>query len=229
MNAQAHILVVDDEAQIQRFLGHALTASGYTVAAALDGKAALKLFASGGFDLAIVDLGLPGIDGLTVIGQIRQTSDLPIIVLSANDTEDRKIEALDMGADDFVGKPFGIGELLARVRACLRKRPGNAAAQERLEVGGIALDLAAHKAMRDGETLRLTPKEFELLALLMANADRVMTHRQILERIWGKAHVEDVAYLRVFVGQLRQKIEAIPAEPKRIVTEPGIGYRFMAA
>lgn len=228
MNAQPHILVVDDEAQIQRFLGHALTASGYTVAAAADGKAALKLFASGGIDLAIVDLGLPGIDGLTVIGQIRQTSDLPIIVLSANDTEDRKIEALDMGADDFVGKPFGIGELLARVRACLRKRQGNAAASERLEAGGIVVDLAAHKATCDGETLRLTPKEFELLALLMANADRVMTHRQILEKIWGKAHTEDVAYLRVFVGQLRQKIEAIPAEPKRIVTEPGIGYRFIA-
>lgn len=228
MNAQAHILVVDDEAQIQRFLGHALTASGYTVAAALDGNSALKLFAGGGVDLAIVDLGLPGIDGLTVIGQIRQTSDLPIIVLSANDTEDRKIEALDMGADDFVGKPFGIGELLARVRACLRKRQGNAAASERLEAGGIVVDLAAHKATRDGETLRLTPKEFELLALLMANADRVMTHRQILEKIWGKAHTEDVAYLRVFVGQLRQKIEAIPAEPKRVVTEPGIGYRFIA-
>jgi len=228
MNAQPHILVVDDETQIQRFLGHALTASGYTVAAAADGKAALKLFASGGIDLAIVDLGLPGIDGLTVIGQIRQTSDLPIIVLSANDTEDRKIEALDMGADDFVGKPFGIGELLARVRACLRKRQGNAAASERLEAGGIVVDLAAHKATCDGETLRLTPKEFELLALLMANADRVMTHRQILEKIWGKAHTEDVAYLRVFVGQLRQKIEAIPAEPKRIVTEPGIGYRFIA-
>lgn len=228
MNAQAHILVVDDEAQIQRFLGHALTASGYTVAAATDGKAALKLFAGGGVDLAIVDLGLPGIDGLTVIGQIRQTSDLPIIVLSANDAEERKIEALDMGADDFVGKPFGIGELLARVRAGLRKRQSNAAASERLEAGGITLDLAAHKATRDGEALRLTPKEFELLALLMANADRVMTHRQILERIWGKAHTEDVAYLRVFVGQLRQKIEAIPAEPKRIVTEPGIGYRFIA-
>ncbi len=228
MNAQPHILVVDDEAQIQRFLGHALTASGYTVAAALDGKSALKLFAGGDIDLAIVDLGLPGIDGLTVIGQIRQTSDLPIIVLSANDTEDRKIEALDMGADDFVGKPFGIGELLARVRACLRKRQGSAPASERLEAGGIVVDLAAHKATRDGETLRLTPKEFELLALLMANADRVMTHRQILEKIWGKAHTEDVAYLRVFVGQLRQKIETIPAEPKRVVTEPGIGYRFIA-
>ena len=113
------------------------------------------------------------------------------------------------------------------MRACLRKRQG-AAAPERIDAGGIALDLAAHKAMRDGETLRLTPKEFELLALLMTNADRVMTHRQILEKIWGKAHVEDVAYLRVFVGQLRQKIEVIPAEPKLIVTEPGIGYRFMA-
>ncbi len=227
MNPQPHILVVDDEVQIQRFLGHALTASGYTVAAAADGKTALKLFAAGGFDLAIVDLGLPGIDGLTVIGQIRQTSDLPIIVLSANDAEDRKIEALDMGADDFVGKPFGIGELLARVRACLRKRQATGG-PERLDAGGILLDLAAHKATRDGEALRLTPKEFELLALLMANADRVMTHRQILERIWGKAHVEDVAYLRVFVGQLRQKIETIPAEPKLIVTEPGIGYRFLA-
>lgn len=228
MNAQPHILVVDDEAQIQRFLGHALTASGYNVAAAADGKAALKLFAGGGFDLAIVDLGLPEIDGLTVIGQIRQSSDLPIIVLSANDAEDRKIEALDMGADDFVGKPFGIGELLARVRACLRKRRGEAPV-ERLESGGIALDIPAHKATRGGETLRLTPKEFELLALLMANAGRVMTHRQILEKIWGKAHGQDVAYLRVFVGQLRQKIEELPAEPKLIVTEPGVGYRFIAA
>lgn len=226
MTAVARVLVVDDETQVRRFLGHALKAAGYATADAADGKAALRIFAAGGIDLAILDLGLPGLDGLTLIGQIRQTSDVPIIALSANDAEDRRIEALDIGADDFVAKPFGIGELLARVRACLRKRPGAAAPPGRLEAGGVVLDVAAHTAARGGEALRLTPKEFELLAVLMAHAGRVLTHRNILERVWGKAHVEDVAYLRVFVGQLRQKIEAVPAEPKLIVTEPGVGYRF---
>lgn len=228
MTAPARILVADDEAQIRRFLGHALAAAGYAVSTAADGAAAVRLVAAGNVDLAIVDLGLPVVDGLTAIGQIRQTSGVPIIVLSAADAEARRIEALDMGADDFVAKPFGIGELLARIRACLRKRPGAAPPPEKLAGGGLALDSAAHAVTRDGAPLRLTPKEFELLALLMAHAGRVLTHRLILERIWGKAHVEDVAYLRVFVGQLRAKIETVPAEPRLIVTVPGIGYRFAA-
>lgn len=228
MIGAARVLVMDDEAQIRRFLGHALSAAGYVPLLAADGEAGLRILAAGGVDLAIVDLGLPGIDGLTAIGQIRQTSDVPIIVLSAAGAEARRIEALDMGADDFVAKPFGIGELLARMRVCLRKRPGGGPVAGKLVCGGLALDSAAHTATRDGEPLRLTPKEFDLLALFMAHAGRVLTHRQVLERVWGKAHVEDVAYLRVFVGQLRAKIETLPAEPRLIVTVPGVGYRFDA-
>ncbi|MFN8758514.1 MAG: response regulator [Tagaea sp.] len=228
MIGAARVLVMDDEAQIRRFLGHALSAAGYVPLLAADGEAGLRILAAGGVDLAIVDLGLPGIDGLTAIGQIRQTSNVPIIVLSAAGAEARRIEALDMGADDFVAKPFGIGELLARMRVCLRKRPGGGPVAGKLVCGGLALDPAAHTATRDGEPLRLTPKEFDLLALFMAHAGRVLTHRQVLERVWGKAHVEDVAYLRVFVGQLRAKIETLPAEPRLIVTVPGVGYRFDA-
>jgi two-component system KDP operon response regulator KdpE len=203
----AAVLVVDDEPQIQRFLRHALAAAGYRVAAAETAAAAMHAFKAEPPDIAIVDLGLPDGDGTTLIGQIRQISKLPIIVLSAQDDEPRKIAALDMGADDFVSKPFAIGELLARI------------------LGNIAIDAAAHEAARDGQTLKLTPKQFELLELLARNAGRVLTHRQILTRIWGPAHVEDVAYLRVFVSQLRQKIEADPARPQLIATVPGVGYR----
>lgn len=223
--SKATILVVDDEPQIQRFLRHALEAAGYAVTSAADGRAALHAIAGAPFDLAIVDLGLPDIDGTTLIGQVRQTLALPIIVLSAQDDESKKIDALDMGANDFVAKPFGIGELLARVRACLRANVAAQATAGNLELGPLAIDIDAHRVERAGETLKLTPKQFELLALLARNAGRVLTHRQILAHIWGPAHVEDVAYLRVFIGQLRQKIETDPTEPRLIETVPGVGYR----
>ena len=221
----AAVLVVDDEPQIQRFLGHALAAAGYRVVSAETAAAALRNFKAAPPDIAIVDLGLPDTDGTTLIGQIRQTSTLPIIVLSAQDDEARKVAALDMGADDFVSKPVAIGELLARMRACLRARAAKGPAAGVLRLGNLAIDAAAHDAARDGQKLKLTPKQFELLELLASNAGRVLTHRQILTRIWGPAHVEDVAYLRVFVSQLRRKIESDPAQPRLIATVPGVGYR----
>ncbi len=223
------MLVVDDEPQIQRFLRHALEAAGYSVVSAETAAAAIRAVKAAppdiAPDIAIVDLGLPDADGITLIGQIRQTSMLPIVVLSAQDDEARKIAALDMGADDFVSKPFAIGELLARLRACLRARAGAGPVAGVLRLGNLAIDAAAHDAARDGQKLKLTPKQFELLELLARNVGRVLTHRQILTRIWGPAHVEDVAYLRVFVSQLRQKIETDPAQPRLIATVPGVGYR----
>jgi two-component system, OmpR family, KDP operon response regulator KdpE len=219
------ILVVDDELQIQRFLRHALEASGYNVALAETARAALRSVAARAPDLLVLDLGLPDLDGKAVIGQIRQTSDLPIIVLSAHDQEDEKIAALDVGANDFLGKPFGIGEMLARVRALLRSRIPATEADGPIMLGDIVIDLAAHRVSRGGVTIKLTPKEFDLLELLARNPGRVLTHRQILTKIWGAAHVEDVPYLRVFIGQLRQKIEEAPSEPRLILTEPGVGYR----
>ena len=220
------ILIVDDEPQIQRFLGHSLAASGYDTCTAADGAGALKAIAERAPDLVILDLGLPDMDGKAVIERLRATSDLPVIVLSARDQEMEKIMALDLGADDFVAKPFAIGELLARLRVCLR--PRRAAVEDRLRLGTLLIDRAAHKVSRAGVEIHLTPKEFDLLCALAETPGRVLTHRQLLSRIWGPAHVEDVPYLRVFIGQLRQKVEETPSEPALIVTEPGVGYRGVA-
>jgi len=225
MTSGTTILVVDDEPQIQRFLRHALEAAGYTVAFADRGDTALRLIANTSPALVILDLGLPDIDGTIVLGQLRQTSEVPVIVLSAKDNEDKKVEALDLGANDFVAKPFGISELLARIRACLRVQRAAPSANETLSLGPLAIDPVAHQATKDGQAIKLTPKEFDLLTLLMTHPGRVLTHRQILTKVWGPAHVEDVAYLRVFIRQLRQKIEVDAAEPQLILTEPGVGYR----
>lgn len=221
------ILIVDDEPQIQRFLRHSLEASGYATLAAADAGTALRLQAEHAPDLMILDLGLPDLDGKAVIGTVRQRSDIPIVVLSAHDREAEKIAALDLGANDFIGKPFGIGELLARVRVWLRAQKPQPTPTVRLTLGDIAIDLDAHRVERAGTSIRLTPKEFDLLALLAGHPGRVLTHRQILTKIWGPAHVEDTPYLRVFISQLRQKIEANPSEPVLILTEPGVGYRAM--
>ena len=222
------ILIVDDEAQILRFLGHALTAAGYDICTAGTGTEALRQITARSPDLVILDLGLPDTDGKAVIETVRQSSTLPILVLSARDQEMEKIMALDLGADDFVAKPFTMGELLARLRVCLR--PARTAQPEsRLRLGPVVIDTATHRVTRDGSELHLTPKEFDLLFALAENPGRVLTHRQLLTRVWGPAHVEDVPYLRVFIGQLRQKIEAEPAAPTVILTEPGIGYRSMRA
>ncbi len=226
MTAKPSILVVDDEPQIQRFLRHSLDAAGYRVATAADAVSALRQCRAAMPDLMILDLGLPDLNGKSVIGEIRQRSSVPIIVLSAHDQEEEKIEALDMGANDFIAKPFGIGELLARIRVCLRAAHPGAPEEGRLRRGAIVIDIPAHTVELAGRPIRLTPREFDLLVLLARHLGRVMTHRQILTEIWGPAHTEDTPYLRVFIGQLRQKIEANPAEPAIILTEPGVGYRM---
>jgi two-component system KDP operon response regulator KdpE len=225
----ATILVVDDEPQIQRFLRHALEATGYVVRLADRGEEAVRAMAGARPpDLIVLDLGLPDGDGKLALARLRQRSDVPVIVLSARDDEAEKIAALDLGANDYVEKPFGVGEFLARVRVLLRARQSGAADADRLTLGPIVLDRAAHRVTIAGEAVRLTPKEFDLLLCLASHPGRVMTHRQILSQVWGPAHTEDVAYLRVFIGQLRQKIEADPADPKIIQTELGIGYRACA-
>jgi two-component system KDP operon response regulator KdpE len=219
------ILIVDDEPQIQRFLGHALTASGYETAFAATGQSALDMVVSLRPDAMILDLGLPDLNGKVVIETLRVNSNLPIIVLSAHDQEMEKIMALDLGANDFIAKPFGIGELLARLRACLRQRPQQA---EILRQGALVIDLPGHSVINNGEPVHLTPTEFDLLVMLAQNPGRVLTHRQILLKVWGPAHGQDVPYLRVFIGQLRQKIERNPSIPEYIRTEPGVGYRWMS-
>ncbi|GGF73989.1 DNA-binding response regulator [Azorhizobium oxalatiphilum] len=221
------ILVVDDEPAIHRFLTPALSAAGYHVDRADDGAGALRAIATHPPDAVLLDLGLPDMDGKEVIARVRQFSRVPVIVLSARDREAEKIEALDLGADDFVNKPFGVGELMARIRAALRQRGGEQAQVEAvLRVGPLEIDRPRHRVTRDGEEIKLTPKEFDLLAYLARHPGKVLTHRQILGAVWGPAHVEDTQYLRVYVGQLRQRLEAEPAAPTLILTEPGIGYRM---
>jgi two-component system, OmpR family, KDP operon response regulator KdpE len=220
------ILVVDDEPQIQRFLRPALIAAGYDVEQAATGAEALRLTQARAPSLVILDLGLPDADGKNVIATLRQRLEIPIIVLSAREGEAEKIAALDLGADDYVAKPFGIGELLARIRVCLRAGKADASPPERLDVGALTIDLRSRQVRLGDALVKLTPKEFDLLTLLAMHPGRVMTHRQILEKIWGPAHVEDTPYLRVFIGQLRAKIEADAASPRMILTEPGVGYRL---
>jgi two-component system, OmpR family, KDP operon response regulator KdpE len=227
MTAAINVLIVDDEPQIQRFLRPSLSAGGFHVESVQNAAEALHTFEAKEYDLVILDLGLPDADGKTVIAAIRKTSKVPIIVLSARDRESEKIAALDLGADDFVNKPFGIGELLARMRSALRRSHQiSAGPVTELELGDIRIDLARHDVRKRGEAVRLTPKEFELLALLMRHPGKVITHRQLLHDIWGPANVSDSQYLRVFIGQLRAKLEDTPSEPAIILTEPGVGYRF---
>lgn len=221
------ILVVDDEPQILRFLRPSLTAAGYDVFTAATATEALKLATAKAPDAVLLDLGLPDLDGKEVIQRLRAFSEVPIIVVSARDHEVEKIAALDIGADDYIDKPFGIGELLARLRAALRHAARAAGEQTRFEAAGLVVDLAAHTVTRDGESVRLTPKEFDLLAILVRHAGRVVTHGQILTAVWGPAHTHDVQYLRVFIGQLRHKL-ARPGENFELVqTEPGVGYRLV--
>jgi len=222
----ARILVVDDEPQILRFLKPSLTAAGYDVIVATTGKDALKAAATQSPDVILLDLGLPDMDGKDVISDIRNWSKTPILVLSARDREAEKIAAFDLGADDYVNKPFGIGELTARLRTALRHAAQQASEQTHLKSGALEVDVLAHKVTLNGVPVKLTPKEFELLAILARNAGRLLTHRQILTAVWGAAHTEDLQYLRVFIGQLRQKLKASANAPELILTEPGIGYRL---
>jgi len=221
------ILVVDDEPQIQRFLKPALSAAGYDVREAMTGAEALKAAATMAPDVVILDLGLPDMDGKEVIANLRGWSQVPIIILSARDRESEKIAALDLGADDYIEKPFGIGELTARIRAALRHRVQMEGGHTQLSADGVSIDTIKRVVTKDGEPVRLTPKEYDLLVMLAHHAGRVVTHKTLLTSVWGVAHGEDLHYLRVFIGQLRGKIERDPADPKIIRTEPGVGYRFV--
>lgn len=221
------ILVVDDEPQIQRFLKPALVAAGFDVETATTVAEAKRLAATRAPALIVLDLGLPDGDGKSVIETVRAFSDVPIIVLSARDQEVEKIAALDLGANDYVEKPFGIGELLARVRVALRKAGPVGGAPSAYRFGTIALDLEHRRVTLDGLETHLTPKEFELLVLLATNQNKVVTHRQALTQIWGPAHGDDVQYLRVVIGQLRAKLEADPKAPRHLLNEAGVGYRLV--
>src|SRR4051794_8252636 len=229
MNNRIRVLVVDDEPGILRFLKPVLEVNNYELTSAGTLAEAIRRIASDMPDIVVLDLGLPDGDGKDVIRQVREWSAVPIIVLSAREREAEKIEALDLGADDFINKPFGVGELLARMRAALRHRLQRGAETPVLRTGDLEIDSVRHRVLRGGGELKLTPKEFELLSLLARHAGKVVTHRQILSAVWGPAHTQDTQYLRVYIGQLRQKIEQDPADPRVILTEPGIGYRIAEA
>jgi len=222
------ILVIDDEPQIHRFLGPALDAAGYEFVRADDGAGGLREIARKAPDAVVLDLGLPDLDGKEVLIKARAFYAGPILILSARDRETEKIDALDAGADDYVEKPFGVGELLARLRVALRHRVQRDGAQAMVTVGEIEIDLVKRTVRHSGELVRLSPREYDLLTQLVEGSGRVLTHRQLLTAVWGPAHEQDIQYLRVFVGQLRQKLEADASEPRLILTEPGVGYRFAA-
>jgi len=228
MDEKPRILVVDDEPQITRVLRRSLATHNYEVRVAAEGEAALELFGDWTPDLVVTDLSMPNMDGLELCRRLRAISQLPIIVLSAKGEEKIKVEALDAGADDYVTKPFGMDELLARVRAALRRRASTpaGATTTSIEQGDFRLDLKAHTVYLRDREVHLTPKEYDLLLYFIRNHDKVLTHRMLLAAIWGGNYVEQTEYLRVFVGQLRKKIETDPATPRYILTEPWIGYRF---
>ena len=220
------ILVVDDEAQIRRALGIALGGHGYDVTQAETGERALVELAARIPEAVILDLMMPGMDGLEVLRQTRAFSNVPVIVLSARGQEPDKVQALDLGADDYLTKPFGMDELLARVRAVLRRRGQPTATV--VTFGSVTIDLAAHTVRRDGEDVHLTKTEFDLLRVLASHAGKVLTHRQLLERVWGGYAAGNAQQLRVYINYLRRKLEVDPARPQWILTEPGVGYRLRA-
>ena len=219
------VLVVDDEQAIRRFLNAALTAHGYEVFEATTGEEALTAAVGRRPDLIILDLGLPGIDGIEVTRRLREWSHIPILILSVREREGDKIEALDTGADDYLTKPFGAGELLARMRVALR-RAAQPQATPLFRVGDLAVDLAQRVVTLAGEEVALTPTEYDLLRVLVQNAGKVLTHSQLLRQVWGAGYGGELHLLRVNVSNLRRKIEPLPSRPRYIVTEPGVGYRL---
>jgi two-component system KDP operon response regulator KdpE len=226
--ARASILVVEDEPEIRRVLRSALGAEGYKVVEAVNARRGAIDAATHKPDLAIVDLGLPDFDGLELIRKIREWSSMPIVVLSARVQERTKVEALDSGADDYVTKPFGVGELLARIRVALRHAVRPALGGTVLRLGTATLDLEKRRAVRDGVEIRLTPIEFKLLACLAKHLGLVVTQRQLLSEVWGPSHAQDSHYLRIYMKQLRDKFESDPVRPKHFITETGVGYRLVA-
>ena len=232
MSNAPHILVIDDEPQILRAIWTILTEKQFRVTTARRGEEGLTLAATSQPDLIILDLGLPDMDGVEVCTRLREWTQIPIIILSVRDSERDKVAALDMGADDYLTKPFGIEELLARVRVALRhsaSRNTTQAAQSKVvKAGPITIDLAWHSVKRNEEEVKLTATEYKLLAYLAGNHGRVLTHQSILSHVWGEADADHTEYLRVYMRQLRKKLEEDPERPQYILTEPGIGYRFIA-
>jgi two-component system, OmpR family, KDP operon response regulator KdpE len=227
METGKRILIVDDEQQITVVLRSGLTKHGYDVRVANEGQAALELFNAWTADLVITDLSMPNMNGLKLCQELRAKSTVPIIVLSVKNDEVTKVEALDIGADDYVTKPFGMGELLARVRATLRRSPAPSPETTVLEEGDFCVDFESREVRVAGKEIRLSPKEFDLLIFFIRNSGKVLTHRKLLANIWGGNYTDQTEYLRVFVRHLRKKIEADPAKPRYILTEPWVGYRFL--
>lgn len=229
MSNAPHILVIDDEPQIQRAIRTILTEKGFNVSTASRGEEGLTLAAANKPDIVILDLGLPDMDGVEVCTRLREWTQCPIIILSVRDSERDKVEALDKGADDYLTKPFGIEELLARVRVALRHSASRQGTQSKIiKAGNITIDLAWHSVKRDDEDVKLTATEYKLLAYLASNHGRVLTHQSILINVWDPADANHTEYLRVYMRQLRKKLELDPESPQIIITEPGIGYRFIA-
>ena len=229
MNDKKRILIVDDEPQITRVLRTSLTGHGYDVRSAADGESALETYGDWGPDLVITDLSMPNLDGIELCRRLRRISSVPIVVLSVKGEEQTKVEALDAGADDYVTKPFGMDELLARIRATLRRAPetqNEESALTVLEAGDFRVDLELRSVTVQDRSLHLTPKEYDLLIYLIRHPGKVLTHRALLAAVWGGNYVEQTEYLRVFIGQIRKKIEVDSASPRYILTEPWIGYRF---
>jgi two-component system KDP operon response regulator KdpE len=224
MDDKKKILVVDDEAQIVRVLRHVLGAQGYSVRTAEDGASALEVFAEWYPDIVLTDLQMPNVSGLELCQKLRSASDVPIVILSVRNEERTIVEALDAGADDYVTKPFSTNELLARLRSALRRAPSKLG--DVIELGAFRVDIAAHSASLDSHSLKLTPKEFDLLVVFLRNPDRVLTHTFLLQKVWGSYYSEQAEALRVLVGSLRKKIEPDPSNPKYLTTEPWVGYRF---
>jgi two-component system KDP operon response regulator KdpE len=225
-DARARVLVVDDEPQIRKFLRLGLEGHGYGVVEAATADAALKAAVTEQPDLVVLDLGLPDREGFDVLQALREWSQVPVFVLSVRNREGEKVRAFDLGADDYVVKPFGMPELLARIKAALRRRVDAAGAEPVFRVGGLEVDLARRMVRVDDADVRLSPKQYRLLQILVANAGKVVTHRQLLKELWGPVHHDDIQYLRVFVRKLRSRIETDPARPRYLLTELGVGYRL---
>jgi len=224
----ARILVVDDEAPIRRWLKVNLETRGYAVDTAETGGQAIMAFENQRPDLLILDLLMPGMGGIEVVQKLRAVSTLPIIVLSAIGEEAQKVHALESGADDYMTKPFGMEELFARIRSLLRRAAGATSAAPIFVAGSLSLNFDRREVSLDGQPVRLTPTEYDLLKYMIEHAGKVLTHRMLLQAVWGQAYVDQAQYLRVFVGQLRKKIEKQPGRPRFILTDPGVGYRFCA-
>jgi two-component system KDP operon response regulator KdpE len=223
------ILVIDDEPQLRRAMKATLSSIGYTVVEAKSGEEALAQVDDLRPDLVLLDLNMPGLGGLETCRALRDRSDIPIIILSVRSAEPDKVQALDAGADDYVTKPFGIQELLARIRAAMRRSPATATDVKCIRIGDLEIDFVHRRVTSRSRPVRLTPKEFELLQFLANNANRPVPHRKLLQAVWGPDYGDEVEYLRVFINSLRKKIEATPSKPEIVVTEPWVGYRFVLA